>query len=211
LALDFFLVRLSLHQLWIPQLKLRDCRKGRSRSYFTTDSQPANMSWYPAPLWDLRPDIISCRNVTVWNLRSCIYGAPSLTRGRVCNFQYNHSMVRVAQNPKPYFTISSENPPAWRAWFPYLYLPGTGWPSYTPGHWVCGKGNVVLLLKYWSDLGTRWKWVVWLMHPLLYTRWKCPRYPLDKRLGGPQSRSGCYGEKQNILPPRRIEPRTSSL
>jgi hypothetical protein len=27
-------------------------------------------------------------------------------------------------------------PPAWRARSPYLYPPGTGWPSYTPGHWV---------------------------------------------------------------------------
>jgi hypothetical protein len=99
-------------------------------------SQSANMSWYRVPLWDLRPDIISCRNVAVWNLRSCIYGAPSLTRGRVCNLQCNHSMVRVAQNPKPYFTVSSETPPTWKARFLYLYPPGTGWPSYTPGHWV---------------------------------------------------------------------------
>jgi hypothetical protein len=53
------------------------------------------MSWYGAPLGDLRPDIISCRNVAVWNLRSCICGAPSLTRGRVCNLQCNHSIVRV--------------------------------------------------------------------------------------------------------------------
>jgi hypothetical protein len=30
---------------------------------------------------------------------SCFYGAPSLTRGRVCSLQCNHSMVRVAQNP----------------------------------------------------------------------------------------------------------------
>jgi hypothetical protein len=27
-------------------------------------------------------------------------------------------------------------PPTWRTRFPYLYPPGTGWPSYTPGHWV---------------------------------------------------------------------------
>jgi hypothetical protein len=27
-------------------------------------------------------------------------------------------------------------PPTWRAGFPYLYPPGTGWPSYTPGLWV---------------------------------------------------------------------------
>jgi hypothetical protein len=26
--------------------------------------------------------------------------------------------------------------PTWTARFPYLYIPGTGWPSYTPGHWV---------------------------------------------------------------------------
>jgi hypothetical protein len=71
----------------------------RSRSYFTTDSQSVSISWYRVPLWDLRPDIISCRNVDVWNLRSYISGAPSLTRGRVCNLQCNHSMVRVAQNP----------------------------------------------------------------------------------------------------------------
>jgi hypothetical protein len=31
-------------------------------------------------------------------------------RGRVCNLQCNHSIVRVAQNPKPYFTVSSETP-----------------------------------------------------------------------------------------------------
>jgi hypothetical protein len=49
-------------------------------------------------------------------------GAPSLTRGRVCNLQYNHSMVRVAQNPKPYFTVSSETPPTWRARSPYIYI-----------------------------------------------------------------------------------------
>jgi hypothetical protein len=76
------------------------------------------------------------RNVAVWNLWSCIYGAPSLTRGRVCNLQCNHSMVRVAQNPKPYFTVSSETPPTWRARFLYLYPPGAGWPSYSPGNWV---------------------------------------------------------------------------
>jgi hypothetical protein len=108
----------------------------RSRSYFTTDSQLVSMSWSRAPLWDLRPDIISCRNVAVWNLRSCIYGTPSLTRGRVCNLQCNHSMVRVAQNPKPYFTVSSETPPNLEGQVPYLYSTETGWPSYTPELWV---------------------------------------------------------------------------
>jgi hypothetical protein len=33
-----------------------------------------------------------------------------------------------------------------------------------------------------------------------------PWYPLDKRLGGPQSRSGRGGEKKNSQPPPGIEP-----
>jgi hypothetical protein len=31
-------------------------------------------------------------------------------------------------------------------------------------------------------------------------RGNCPRYPLDRRLGGPQSRSGHYGEEKNLTP-----------
>jgi hypothetical protein len=57
--------------------------------YFTTDCRSVNMSWYRVPLWDLRPDITSCPNVAVWNLRTCFCGAPSLTRGRGCNLQYS--------------------------------------------------------------------------------------------------------------------------
>jgi hypothetical protein len=64
-----------------------------------TDSRSVSMSWYRAPLWDLRPDITSCRNVAVLNLQSCFCGAPSVMRGRVRNLQCNHSMVRVTQNP----------------------------------------------------------------------------------------------------------------
>jgi hypothetical protein len=32
----------------------------------------------------------------------------------------------------------------------------------------------------------------------LYPRRKSPWYPLDRRLGGPQSRSGCCGEDKNL-------------
>jgi hypothetical protein len=65
-------------------------------------------------------------------------------------FQCNYSIVRVAQNPKPYFTISSETPPTWRARFPYLYPPGTGWPSYAPGQWV---GQSVHMFVLYITLG----------------------------------------------------------
>jgi hypothetical protein len=62
------------------------------------------------PLWDLWTDIASCRKVAVWKLRSCFCGATSLTRGLVFGLQYNHSVVWVAQNLYPYFTLSSETP-----------------------------------------------------------------------------------------------------
>jgi hypothetical protein len=129
---------------WVPfTSSLTSCRATVEVEVTLWLTISQSMSWYRVPLWDLRPDIISCRNVAVWNLRSCIYWAPSLTRGWVCNLQCNHSIVRVTQNQKPYFTVSSETPPIWRARFPYLYNiyicipqeqgcpvipPGTGFP-----------------------------------------------------------------------------------
>jgi hypothetical protein len=38
----------------------------------------------------------------------------------------------IHSDPSPSYL----SPPTWRARFPHLYPPGTGWPSYTPGHWV---------------------------------------------------------------------------
>jgi hypothetical protein len=67
-------------------------------------------------------------------LRFCNFVAPSLTRGRVLPKQ--SLLGRSPAELRPYFTVSFETPPTWRARFPYLYPPGTGWPSYTPGHWV---------------------------------------------------------------------------
>jgi hypothetical protein len=115
------------------------------------------MSWYGAFLWGLRPDVTSYRSVAVWNLRSYFCEAPSLARGRVCNLQCNHSMVRVAQNPQPYFTVSSKTPPTLRARSPYLYPPGTGWPSYTPGHWVPFTSS--LTTRLWWLAGLRWRYL----------------------------------------------------
>jgi hypothetical protein len=54
---------------------LSDEKTGGGGGYFTTDGHSVSISWYRAPLWDLRPDITSCRNVAVWNLRSWFCGA----------------------------------------------------------------------------------------------------------------------------------------
>jgi hypothetical protein len=55
------------------------------------------------------------------------------------------------------------------------------------------------------DLSTRWKWMVNFMPLLLYRQGRRPQYPLDKKLGGPQSQSGCCGEQKNLAL-RGIEP-----
>jgi hypothetical protein len=35
-----------------------------------------------------------------------------------------------------FYCLRFKTPPTRRARFPYLYPPGTGWPSYSPRHWV---------------------------------------------------------------------------
>jgi hypothetical protein len=43
----------------------------------------------------------------------------------------------------------------------------------------------------------------------LYPQRKSPWYPLDRKLGGPQSRSGRGGEEKNSQPPPVTEPQNS--
>jgi hypothetical protein len=61
------------------------------------------------------------------------------------------------------------------------------------------------------DLSTRWWWVVSFMSMSLYHQGNIPRYPLDRRLSGPQSWSGCCGVEKHLLPLSGIEPGPSSL
>jgi hypothetical protein len=49
-----------------------------------------------------------------------------------------------------------------------------------------------------------------LQAPAALPQGKSPWYPLDRRLGGPQSRSGRGGEEKNSQPPPGIEPPSSS-
>jgi hypothetical protein len=67
-------------------------------------------------------------------------------------------------------------------------------------HW--GSGGIAPRIL---DLGTRWRWVVNFTLRPLYSQGKSPQYPLDRRLGRPQSRSGHGGEEKNSQPPPRIE------
>jgi hypothetical protein len=49
---------------------------------------------------------------------------------------------------------------------------------------------------------------VQLHDPVALPPGKEPRYPLDKRLGGLQNRSGHSGEEKNYQPRRESNPRT---
>jgi hypothetical protein len=56
------------------------------------------------------------------------------------------------------------------------------------------------------DVGTRWWGVVSFTPQPLYPQGKSSWYPLDRRLGGPQSRSGDGGEEKNSHPVPGLEP-----
>jgi hypothetical protein len=67
----------------------------------------------------------------------------------------------------------------------------------------CGSGGLAPPIL---DLDTRWRLVVSFTPLPLYSEGKSHLYPVDRGLGGPQSRSGRGGEEKNYQPPPGIEP-----
>jgi hypothetical protein len=68
-------------------------------------------------------------------------------------------------------------------------------------YWLSG-GITPRILNF----GTRWRWVVIFTPRPLYPQWKIAWYPLDRRLGGPKSRSWRGGEEKNSQPLPGLEP-----
>jgi hypothetical protein len=56
------------------------------------------------------------------------------------------------------------------------------------------------------ELSTRWRWVVTFTLRSLYPQGKSPCYPLDRRLGGLQSRCGRGGKEKNLQPLPGLQP-----
>jgi len=69
----------------------------------------------------------------------------------------------------------------------------------------CRSGGIA---ARFLDLSTRWRWVVSFTTRPLCPQVKSPWYPLDRRLVGPQSRSGRGGENKNSQPLPGFEPRS---
>jgi hypothetical protein len=60
---------------------------------------------------------------------------------------------------------------------------------------------------HFLDIGTSWRWVVSFTPRPLYPRGKSPRYPLDRRLGGPQP-VWTILRRENSWPPPGLELRS---
>jgi hypothetical protein len=80
-----------------------------SSSNLTTDGQSARLSWYQATSWHPRPILSSLHgyylqifSVFVW------FGAPSLTRGRVCNL-----LIQVLLSHTSAVTLGSKSRRNW--------------------------------------------------------------------------------------------------
>jgi hypothetical protein len=110
----------------------------QSQSYVTTDGQSASLSWCQASIWGVRPDFYYCQTISgllTWGALSDERTGLPFTIAADPR-KRSHSSVWVPRDSWPYFTLIFETPPTRSARCPYLYPPGTGWPSYTPKHWV---------------------------------------------------------------------------
>jgi hypothetical protein len=109
-------------------LQLQGEEGSRSRSHITTDSQSANRGVKrPFGICD---QFYFLLDIFLRQLRVYNFVTPSLTRGRVCDLLYNCFLALPEQS------LLGRSPAELTARFQYLYPPGTGCPSYNPGHWV---------------------------------------------------------------------------
>jgi hypothetical protein len=70
--------------------------QSQNQSSITTDSLSASPSWYQAPTWDPRPIFPIPSLIIFWQFRVCWRGASSLTRSRVCTFQFLSGITSAA-------------------------------------------------------------------------------------------------------------------
>jgi hypothetical protein len=111
--------------------------KSQSQSYLKIDGQSASLSWCQVTIRAL-DQFFFLLEIVFRQLRVCYFVAPSLARGQVCNLLLLLVLASaVPRDSRPYSIVPIlETPPTWRARSQYLNPPGTGWPRYTPGHWV---------------------------------------------------------------------------
>jgi hypothetical protein len=120
--------------LWIPMQVWEDDIKINlnSQSYLTTDSQSASLSWCH--------DTIRARDQFFFSLKLFLDSFVFLILWGPL-WREDGSIIYLCYLASPSQSRSDLSPncwdsPIWKAMSPYLYPPGTGLPSYIPGHWV---------------------------------------------------------------------------
>jgi hypothetical protein len=71
--------------------------------------------------------------------------------------------------------------------------------------------NIFIYVPHFLDISTNWKLVVSFSPLLLYPWGKNPCYPLDRRQGGPQIRSGQCRIEKDSLPYRDLNSNPSVI
>jgi hypothetical protein len=75
---------------------------------------------------DHSPYVTSCLMKDGFIVYNCCWSSPA----------QSFSGPSPAELVTTFYYLKCETTPAWRTRSPYLYPPGTGWPSYNPRHWV---------------------------------------------------------------------------
>jgi hypothetical protein len=131
----------------------------KSKSKLLYDWLSVSMSWYRAPLWDLRPDITSCRNVAVWICGLVSVGRPFWREdgSAICSViiqwseslrTWNHTLLSHLRLPQP-------GGPGSRIYIPQeqggpVIPPALG-SLYVVSYDSQGYGGGILTLPTWRD------------------------------------------------------------
>jgi hypothetical protein len=105
--------------------------------------QSASLFWCQAPIWDQWPIFILFVLIIFRPLRLCCVRPFWREVGSVVYSCCWASPVQSLSCSSPtglrtiFYCLKFETPPTWRAKFLHLLPSRTGWPSYTPRHWVC--------------------------------------------------------------------------
>jgi hypothetical protein len=130
----------AIRAWWNCGQNQRKCCKSKVK-VILTDSQSASLSWCQATIRVSGQFFFA---LEFCYLKVCYFVTSSLTRGRVCSLLLLLGLASAvplgsaSRGTQDHILLSQffETPQTWRTRSPYLYSPGTGWPSYTPGHWV---------------------------------------------------------------------------
>jgi hypothetical protein len=91
-----FCISMATEVSIVQRPKFPDSCRSQNQSYIVTYSQSESLSWCQAPIWDPRPIFRLLSLIIFRQLRVCWCGAPSLTRSRICSFQFLQDIASAA-------------------------------------------------------------------------------------------------------------------